>query len=495
MRFFKDIKGIKTIRESFKTKQVKYGGYAALMTVAVIVGLLFLNLIMGQLSFQLDMTESRIFSLSEQSLQVVDNIDTPVRIFGLWRPGERFPLANNRDYIEDVTAIINLYTSRNSNITMELIDPDRNPGFVLRFDLERRGLARGSVVVEGVNGHRVLSPMEMYDFTQTQGGGISITGVAIERSLTTTLLFLSTGVTPMMYEITGLDTLPLGPLGMREQMERDNIGLGSIELLSEPIPADASALILNQPQRDLTPMEAEILLDYLENGGRLLVLADYTIGELYYLNTVFASFGFRLDYGVLHEADPGFAVFDERSTWPDVLVHQITGPLMDRRENPILMFESMSISPIEPRRATIEYTPLLLSSNAAFLRTNLDDTSPHMIYSDIPGPHTLAAAIMEPSWLQNENDPQARIVVIASGTMLAIAGAGGFVGNRDLFLNSLAWLQDRPETITVRSRSLLLLPLRLSSVQIVGFAGLFIFVIPMVFFVTGFVTWLKRRHL
>ena len=492
-RFIKDIKGIKNIRESFQTKQVKYGGYAALMTLAVIVGLLLVNLTIGQFSLQVDMTETRIFSLSEQTVQVLESVNTPVRIFGLWRPGERMPLPNDRDYIDDVTAVINLYTSRNSNITMEVIDPDRNPGFVLRFDRDRRGIARGSVIVEGVNGFRLISPQEMYDFSQTPAGGMEITGIAIERRLTSALLFVGTGVTPIVYEITGHDSIPLALIGMQEELERDNLALRSINLLMSPIPADASALVLNHPQRDLAPVEAERLLEFLENGGRLLVLADYNIRELDNLNMVFASYGFRFDYGILNEVDPTFAVFDARSTWPNVMLHDITRPLMNRNQTPILLFESMPISTIEPRRLTVEISPLLSSSPTAFLRTDLDETSPGRVPSDIPGPHTLAVAVSDPSWVRGE-EPQARIVVIGSGTLLPLA-TGGFVGNRDLFMNSLAWLQDRPEAIAVRSKSLFRLPLRLDSMQIVLFGGLFIFIIPMAFFITGFVTWLKRRHL
>ena len=495
LNFFKDVKGIKSIRESFKTRQVKYGGYAALMTLAVFVGLLLVNLIASQFTLQVDMTESRIFSLSEQTMQVLDTVNTPVRLFGLWRPGERMPLPNNRDFVEDLTAVINLYTSRNSNITMEVIDPDRNPGFVVRFDQDRTGIARGSLIVEGAGGFRIIPPEEMYDFTPAQGGGINLTGVAIERRITSALLFAGTGITPIVYEITGLGTIPLEATGFHEELQRDNIALDSVNLLMSPIPADASALILTHPHRDISPVEAERLLEFLENGGRLLVMADYNIRELENLNSVFASFGFRFDYGILNEADPTFAVFDQRSTWPDVTLHEITRPLMNKNETPIILFEAMSISTIEPRRQTIEITPLLRSSTAAFLRTDIDDNSPVMLPSDIPGPLTLAVAVSDPSpnWLR-EGDPQARIVVIGSGTLLPLA-AGGFTGNRDLFLNSIAWLQDRPETITVRSKSLFLLPLRLNAAQIFLFGGLFIFVIPAAFFTVGFITWLKRRHL
>jgi len=489
----KKIGGFTSIRQSFTTKQVKYGGYAALMTVAVIVGLLLVNLIIGQFSLQVDMTENRIFSLSEQTLQVLESIDTPVRIFGIWRPGKQMPLPHGRDYIEDITAVLNLYTSRNSNITLELIDPDRNPGFVMSFDRDRRGIESGSVIVQGESGYRVIAPHQMYDFAQTRPGSFDITGIAIERRITTALIYVGMGITPMVYEIAGHDSIPLAEIGMREELERDNLALGSVNLLMSPVPDDASVLVLNHPRRDLAPAEAERLLDFLGNGGRLLVMADYNIRELDNLNRVFASFGFRFEYGILTEADPTFAAFDSRSMRPGVINHDITRPLMNRYATPLLLFEAMPITTVEPRRQSVEIIPLLFSSDAAFLRTDLDNTSPSMVPSDIPGPHILAVAVSDP-YRVHDDESQARIVVIGSGALLPLA-AGGFIWNRDLFLNSLAWLQDRPETISVRSKSIARLPLLLTNIQIVIFAGLFIIIIPTAFFAAGFVTWLKRRHL
>jgi ABC-type uncharacterized transport system involved in gliding motility auxiliary subunit len=135
----------------------------------------------------------------------------------------------------------------------------------------------------------------------------------------------------------------------------------------------------------------------------------------------------------------------------------------------------------------------MFSSSSAFSRTDLNNTSPARQPTDIPGPLTLGAAVIDPSWVQT-GEIQARIVAIGCGTLLPLA-MQGIDANRDLFMNSLTWLQDRPESITVRSKSLFLMPLRMNLAQIVLFGLLFIIVIPTAFFVTGFVTWLKRRHL
>ena len=472
------------IRESFKTRQVKYGGYAALLTLAVITALIFLNLIIGQFSPQVDLTWDKLFSLSEQTLQLLDTIKTPVKLYGLWRPG---------DESEGIIDVIDLYLSKNKNISFELVDPDRNPGFATRYDRERKGIPRGSLIVEGEKGFKVIAPNDMYDFTQSPYGDSSITGVAVERRITSALLFTATGNTPEVYEITGHGEISFLAVGFQDVLERENFALKSLNLLLADIPSDASALILNNPQRDLTAAESEKLLDYLEGGGRLLTMVGHNIRELANLNEVLASYGLEYLYGIVRETDPGYVAIDPRTEWPDLSDHEITKPLADKTRTPVVLLEAMALAVLETRRRTVEITPLMTSSSGAFLRTNLDEYSASKLPSDISGPLMLAAAAVDPSWVQND-EPQARIVAIGAGSLLSLA-AQGFDANRDLFMNSLTWLEDRPETISVRSKSLFVLPFTLYMYQVVIFGVLFIFFIPMAFFVGGFVTWVKRRHL
>jgi len=480
----KKIKGLKDIKESFKSQQVKYGGYAALLTLAVIAAFILVNLIAGQLSLQADLTGSKLFSLSEQTLQVLETVKAPVRFYGLWRPGEES---------QEVINVVNLYLSKNRNISLEIIDPDRNPGFVNRYDRERQGIQRGSLIVEGEKGFKLIAPADMYDFSTSQSGGSTVTGISIERRITSALLFAGTGVTPVIYEITGHGEYPLSAYGMQDVVERENFSLKSLNLLVEAIPSDASALILLNPQRDLAASEAEKILDYLGRGGRILIIANYHIRELSFLNEVLASYGLAFTFGIIHETDPYYIAIDNSTVWPDLLDHEITKPLADKTKTPVVLAEAMALSVLDTKRRSVEISPLMTSSPAAFLRTNLDEDSPNKVASDISGPFILGAAVKDPSWLQ-DNEPQARIVAIGCSYLLNIA-ALGFDANRDIFMNSITWLEDRPETISVRSKGVFILPLRMNLVQIIIFGALFIFVIPVAFFISGLVVWLKRRHL
>jgi len=483
------MKGFKDIQESFKTKQVKYGGYAAVITIAVVIALILLNLMMGQLAPQIDLTWSGLFSLTEQTQQVLEQLNTPIKFYGLWRPDDEDP---------QIMDIINLYLTKSRHISFEVLDPNRNPGLIARYDRDRSGIPLRSLIVEGDKGFRIIPPVEMYDISQNQQGQSYISGIAAERRITNAIQFVGIGTTPVIYELTGQHNTPLG--GLRELTE--NYVLKELNLMLSPVPDDASVIILHSPQRDLTHNEAELLLDYLRRGGRFFVMADYYIRELPNLNMVLASYGIAFNYGIVRETDPGMVTIDSRISIVNMADHEIFQSFNNRAMTPPVLAEAMPITELETRRRSIEIKPLMTTSGRAYLRTDISDMVSNSLPSDVSGPFTLAVTVTDPYWIEaaspqlhlQRSFQQTRIVAIGCATLLDLAHIG-FDTNMDIFLNSLNWLQDRPASITVRSKSVLIFPLQLNRTQTFIFSGVFIAVIPLAFFIAGLIIWLKRRHL
>ena len=77
--------------ESLHTRHVKYGGFAAILTLGVIAGLVGINLVCQIIAPRFDLTQNQLFSLSEQSIRVADSLESPVTIYCLWEPGRETP--------------------------------------------------------------------------------------------------------------------------------------------------------------------------------------------------------------------------------------------------------------------------------------------------------------------------------------------------------------------------------------------------------------------
>ena len=180
-------------------------------------------------------------SLSDQTLQVIDKLDEPVTVYGLWEPGKE---------TRQVKEVLDKYVARSRNFRLEVIDPDKNPGLIARYDKEGRGIERGSLIVEGKKGFKVIRTMDLYDINYANPQNPQVTGFSVEKRITSALLYVSSGTTPAIYELAGHKERSLIELMMKEQVERENYTLAQLNLLQSDIPADASALIINSPKAD-----------------------------------------------------------------------------------------------------------------------------------------------------------------------------------------------------------------------------------------------------
>ncbi|MDR2096139.1 MAG: GldG family protein [Treponema sp.] len=473
------------LSKSLHTKHIKYGGYAALITIAVIAGLILINLLLGQFSPRFDLTENQLFSLSEQTKQVLADLKSPVKIFGLWAPGQE---------VTQVAEVIQFYTDANRNIHFEAVDPDRNPGLLTKYDKDKTGLSSGTLIVEGEKGFKVIPYMDMLDIDYSNPQSPRVTGFGVEKRITSAIIYAGTGITPVIYEISGHQETSLSQLQMQETIEKENYSLLPLNLLRQDVPQDASALIINSPKTDLAPGEAERILAYLEKGGRLLILADMQSGqETPNLNDMLKSYGIRFDYGLAVETDQNFTVRNPYFIIPHLSSHDITKSLMDK-ETPLVLSFAQGLSALETRRRTVEVTPFLNTSPQAYLRTDPGNNSAYRLPGDISGPIVMGMAVRDPQYAAGQ-EPQTRIVAIASGSLLDIGIYSQIPGNVELFMDSLFWLEERADAVSVSSKSLFTFPLRINAMHMIVFGAIFVVLIPLACFIAGFVTWLKRRHL
>jgi len=473
-----------TILESLKTRSVRYGGYATVITLAVVLGLILLNLAVQQFSPQFDLTKNKLFSLSEQTSQVLEKLKSPVTIYALYEPGKE---------AGQIKEVLDKYVAKSKNIRLEVVDPEKNPGLVSKYDKEKKGIEKGSLIIVGDKGFKVVSSMDMYDVNYANPQNPQITGFSVEKRITNALLFVSAGTTPVVYEILGHKEKQLFDLSMKETIERENYSLRPLNLIQTEIPDDASCLILNGPKTDISQGEAEKLIRYLDKGGRLLLFADFQAGPAPVLNQVLGNYGVQTDFGVVVELNKNYNTGNPFHAAPDFSDHEIVRPLRDQNTPVILQFVQ-GLRVLDVKRRSVEVSPLLSTSKQSFLRIDLTNNSGAMSGTDKPGPVLVAAAIRETK--DSQSGKEARIVVIGCGVMLEPLSLFGQVpGNIDLFMNGITWLQDRPETLSVRTKSLITFPMNVDGLQIVIFGLLFVAVIPLALFGAGLVTWLKRRHL
>lgn len=273
----------------------------------------------------------------------------------------------------------------------------------------------------------------------------------------------------------------------------ENVLLSELSLLTqESVPEDADALIIYAPQSDISAHEKEMLLTYLQGGGKLLLVTDCIDTDLPNLAEVMAYYGASLVDGVVMEGDSSHHMRGSNYyLLPDIGSHNITTPLADGGYY-VLMPVAQGISVSDELREGLTVTQLLTTTSASYTKAapyNL--TTYDKEEGDLEGPFALGVAISE-----EVEDGSTGIVWLTTSYMfnddvdLLVSGA-----NTDLFLNALDWMCQRESSISIRAKDLSTEYLTVPSADVSTWSLILVVTLPLAFILAGaYITVTRRKR-
>jgi ABC-type uncharacterized transport system involved in gliding motility auxiliary subunit len=472
------------ITRSFQTQKFKYGGYATILTIVVLVILIALNLVAEQLPVKFDLSENKMFSLSAQTTKIAKKLQQAVTIYALYPTGQ-----SNQSLLE----ILKKYQDLTGKITVKTIDPNKNPGFVKQFNEDGVAPSIGSLIVTAGNNHKLIQAGDYVNYSMNQQTGEQQpVSLAVEQRVTAAIL-LTTGQQdmPALYQLQGHGEPEL-PMQTTTQLHIENYAVKTVSLLTADIPADAAVMIINAPQQDLTGPEVAKLRQYLTGGGRLICLIDYTEKELSNLNSLLSSYGIAVQHQIVVEGDrsqhlPNNPLF----LLPTLEDHQILKSLQASR-TPVFFPGAQSIKTLDLKKQTTTIEPLLVTSSSSWAKVNVNALGEQKAATDPAGPFHVAVAVSDQPAAGSVG---AKLIVTGNAQFLNPQFTMQIPGNLSFLLNSLSWLLSRKDTLNIQPKSLITYNLRLNEMQALLYIGLVVVIIPLAILISGLVVWLRRRHL
>jgi hypothetical protein len=232
-----------------------------------------------------------------------------------------------------------------------------------------------------------------------------------------------------------------------------------------------------------------MLAAYVENGGKLLVIAGPTKdGILKNLYSLLADYGVETVEGVVIEADREHYAFQlPYILLPDMVSHKITDSLIEESYFPIMPISQGLTVSSDNGKATV--TKLLNTSDMAFSKVAGYDLSTYeKEEGDIDGPFTVAVSV------EAGNDGQ--IVWFASSYFLdEVYNAYSSGANVDMAMNALASLIGEREAMAIRSKSLNYNYLTISDSTSSMLKVLMIGVFPLLYLGIGIIVIVSRRRM
>ena len=284
-------------------------------------------------------------------------------------------------------------------------------------------------------------------------------------------------------KLNGIANHDLGDFG--RHLLQKGFRVNSVNLATaQEMPANAALLLIASPQTGVTGAEVQKIRRYLSNGGNLLWLIDPE--PLRGFQPVAEELGLVLMPGVVvdprateFKASPAFAVGTSAGYSP----HAVTATLSLNTLFPY----SREIGTIESDEWRV--TPLVEVAPRGWVETgNVDGALDFDKNRDVPGPVTIAVALE-----RTVNDKAQRIAVFGNASFLSNTYVGNG-GNLDLGVNLANWLVGDDDLITIQPRASPDSRLNIGQFGLYLIAFSFLFVLPFAFVITGVVIWWRRRN-
>jgi ABC-type uncharacterized transport system involved in gliding motility auxiliary subunit len=457
------------VREVVTGRSVRYGSNALLLAVAFIGLIGLLNFLSGRYNGRYDLTESKSQSLSELTIKVLQDLKEPVRATAFYTTLSPDPQA--RQGAEDK---LKEYARFSDKFTYRFIDPQAEPqiagDYKVQFD--------GTIVFE--RGTRRESAVN-----------------SDEQSLTNTLLKVSQDKQSVIYFTTGHgehgidDSGDNGYSNIKAPLEGLNFKFDTLNFrtITSTLPSDITALVIAGPKQKFEADEAQRVKDYLDNNGRVLILADPQTDTG--LDSVLTSWGlaFRNDI-----------VFDTSSSIsgrPQLLIIQAYKPhptTQDLAGFALFLPNSRSLTAAGSPASGRSTNALFSSSANSWGETNLDSVKNQNAQLDpnvdVKGPLDLAYAG------QGTGDNPARLVVIGNSTFLTnvtLRSIQGQTANGQFTVGILSWLAGQENLIAIPPK-----PPASNPMILTADSGRFIFLssflmLPGAILLIGALIWWRRR--
>jgi len=512
--------------------------YSPIGILLVLGNLIILNLISTQLFGRIDLTENKVYTLSDVTKNILRNLDEPLTVKAYFTRDLPAPYNNTAQSVEDQLAEMKAYGR--GKFRFELVDPADEEK--LKKEAEKFRLE--PIQVNEMKADKVefklayLGMVLLYQDKQEVIPAIQSLD-NLEYELVSKIRRVTTAKTPVIGFLEGH-----GELGLRDkmtQLDRELRKLYEIKPVDmsarSEIPEGIDVLCIIGPEQDIPEGDRYAIDQFLMKGGRILFLVNKVHTELQQMQATKGSlridpwtekYGFKInDDLVLDRACPTLPF--QTQTQYGRQVTMVTYPFFpevvnfNRKQSPLkvlrqvrLYFPSSIDTTIEPGYE-LDKKVLFWSSEKATTMNGPYDIDPfnlrgkiqldksriplgmvlsgkfHSYFAERGAPKDSSGNAIFAAPVLTES-PDTRIVVIGDANLLNDQYLVPGLDNLTMVLNMVDWLAQDEALITIRSRAVVSRPLgEVSELtrNVVKYVNLFL--PPLLVIGYGLVRWRIRK--
>lgn len=467
----------------FKTRNFKVGSIATALTLIVTILIIVVNLIVQQLTdrfnLSLDLTQNKIFSLTDQSIEFIKNLDKGVEIILL---SDETAFAKTNSYFAQAITVLKKYDQNSDKIKLTYVDPVKNPMYLNEY--KDKNLTENSIIVKSGDKYKIITVQDIFEI-QNSYYGSSITGSKAEQELTSAIVYVTSERQTKIAMLNGYGEQD--STAFKELLKKNNFNVIDVSLLTEDIPEDTSLAIIYGSERDFDISSIDKLEKFLLKGNKNIVYAlNINQKESANINAFLERHNIKIKEGLVYETNMQNVV----STVFEAINEYVDDSYKSELKNaniPVLMPYGR---PIEGTNS--ESTKILLQfyKTAGILPKGSDKNFDYM--GNVSGP--IPSVVI--STVKTDLEKDSEIAVISSyGALLQDCLSSNALNNSAYFVNMINKMTGREDVgITIESKSLggTELGINKETSNIVGI--LVAIILPISILIVGMIVFFKRKN-
>ena len=472
--------------------------------IAIVVALVvFVNLIAGTLTTKetwasIDMTSQKLFSISKTTTDMLKKVDSDINVYVMSSKG---------DMDDTVKKTLERYTSASKHIKVEYKDTTVYPNFYKDFT-DTAPSAKSLIVYNSKNKKsKVIDYNNIYvtDSNSYYSSQSSASQYDCEGQLDSAISYVRTNKTATIYEVdghneVGLDSNTFGTdNNLKEIIEKYNCEVETVKLLGlkEISTKDCAALLILGPQKDYTKDEAKMVIDYLNNGGKVIIGLENMISfdvDKPNFNSILKEFNIQVNKGIVAENDssyysPQYGAYYAFSEGKEGFANSLTSYIFTPYTS--------GIKQINKKNSDVTYMALASTSDKAVLKKNPTSIKTYeKEKGDEEGSFdTIVYATKNITARDSSETKTADLLVFGSVYSLADSIDEYVQGSNTQIVNNALkeFIDTDVETVSVPAKSLQSTQLTVTESGTRVFGVLIAIVLPVIVLAWGIVVWIRRR--
>jgi ABC-type uncharacterized transport system involved in gliding motility auxiliary subunit len=491
------------VQSFLKSRRAKYGSNLAVQVVVLAVILVAVNYIAARHYQRFDWTATGHYTLSEKTAGVVRGLQDDLKITTFLIPDEF-----DADYGEKVRDLLVSYKALSDKIRVEHFDQHRDPARAEVLAKKYSDTALENAVVFEYQGRVKSVPRSEaaeYDYSGLQyGRPPSLVAFNGEQAFTAAILNVIQEEQTRVYFLTGhgekdiLDDGEEGLAAAKRLLMQENMLVDTLALArADAVPGDCDVLIAAGPTHGLLAQEFDKIKAYLDGGGKMMVLLDPLTASGF--ETFLASYGLNFEDGVVIDTSQTMLFANAGNVFVTEYGDSEIARILREKGIVTSFYLARPVDIAEVEQAPgLTLKKIAMTTPEGWLETSLEKEVAYDEGEDGAGPVTLAVSVTAPAGGEDEAAGEDRELTMK----IAVFGDSDFAvnyglaqaGNTDLFLNTINWLAEKKEMISIGPKPVRFVNLSVSSAGMKMIFWLAVIGLPALSIILGTAIWYARRQ-